>query len=164
MTAKRITLERVYDADIRDVWELWTTKDGIESWWGPGGFKVTVRKLDLRPGGTLLYDMTAVNPPQVEFMKKAGMPLTTEATITYVSIDAPHRLEYVHLTDFIPGVQPYDVTTVVALERDGGRVRMTLSFDPMHSDEWTARATQGWTEEIGKLDALIAQRRASGVS
>jgi hypothetical protein len=34
---RRITLERVYQADVQDVWDLWTTKDGIESWWGPGG-------------------------------------------------------------------------------------------------------------------------------
>ena len=31
------TLERVYRADVQDVWDLWTTKDGIESWWGSGG-------------------------------------------------------------------------------------------------------------------------------
>ena len=47
-TRKRITLERVYCAELQDVWDLWTTKDGIESWWGPGGFTVVVRKLDLR--------------------------------------------------------------------------------------------------------------------
>ncbi len=38
-TAKRrITIERTYQASIEDVWELWTTKEGIESWWGPGRF------------------------------------------------------------------------------------------------------------------------------
>jgi uncharacterized protein YndB with AHSA1/START domain len=40
---KRITLERLYRAELQDVWDLWTTKDGIESWWGPGGFTVVVR-------------------------------------------------------------------------------------------------------------------------
>ena len=83
---RRMTLERVYRADLQDVWDLWTTKDGIESWWGPGGFAVTVRKLDLRPGGELLYAMTAVDPPQIAFMKKAGMPLTQELRITYTRL------------------------------------------------------------------------------
>ena len=89
---KRISLERIYRATVQDVWDLWTTKEGIESWWGPGGFAVTVRKLDLRPGGQLLYAMTAVDPPQVELMKKAGMPLTTEARITYTDIVPLRRL------------------------------------------------------------------------
>ena len=54
-TKKRIRLERMLDGDIADVWDLWTTKEGIESWWGPDGFAVTVQELDLRPGGTLRY-------------------------------------------------------------------------------------------------------------
>lgn len=33
----RISLERIYQADIQDVWDQSTTGEGIESWWGPGG-------------------------------------------------------------------------------------------------------------------------------
>ena len=156
---RRMTLERVYRADLQDVWDLWTTKDGIESWWGPGGFAVTVRKMDLRPGGELLYAMTAIDPPQIAFMKKAGMPLTQELRITYTEVVPLRRLAYVHLTDFIPGVEPYDVATVVELQRVADGVRMILSFDAMHSDEWTERAVMGWTSELGKLDAVIGGRK-----
>ena len=161
---RRMTLERVYRADVQDVWDLWTTKAGIESWWGPGGFAVTVRKLNLRPGGELLYAMTAIDPPQIEFMKKAGMPLTQELRITYTEIVPLRRLAYVHLTDFIPGVEPYDVATVVELHRVGEDVRMILSFDAMHSDEWTERAVMGWTSELGKLDALLVAGKVGGHS
>jgi uncharacterized protein YndB with AHSA1/START domain len=155
--AKRITLERIYQANVQDVWDLWTTKEGIESWWGPGGFAVTVRKLDLRPGGQLLYAMTAVDPPQVEFVKKAGMPLTTEPRITSTDIVPLRRLAYIHLTDFIPGVEPYDVATVVELLPAGQGVRMVLTFDAMHSDEWTQRAVMGWESELGKLAKVLGE-------
>ena len=161
---RRITLERVYQADVQDVWDLWTTKDGIESWWGPGGFTVTVRKLELRPGGELLYAMTAIDPPQVEFMKKAGMPLTQELRITYTEIVLLRRLAYVHVADFIPGVEPYDVATVVELQPIAEGVRMILSFDAMHSDEWTERAVMGWNSELDKLGALILARKVGGRS
>jgi len=154
---RRITIERFYHAAIEDVWDLWTTKDGIESWWGPGGFAVTVQKLDLRPGGQLLYAMTAIDPPQVEFMKKAGMPLSHDARITYTEVSPPHRLAYIHLADFIPGVEPYDVATVVELESRSGGVRMVLTLDPMHNDEWTSRAVAGWESELGKLEAILSK-------
>jgi uncharacterized protein YndB with AHSA1/START domain len=160
MTEKRITLERIYRADIRDVWDLWTTKDGIESWWGPGGFAVTVHKLDLRPDGELLYAMTAIDPPQVAFMKKAGMPLTQECRIRFTEVVPRRRLAYLHLVDFIPGVAPYDVATIVELEKSSEGVRMTLMIDPMHDDEWTKRAVMGWEGEIGKLGALLERRMA----
>src|SRR5664279_3498787 len=91
---RKITLERTFQAAIDEVWAMWTTKDGIESWWGPDGFAVEVRQLNLRPGGLLLYAMTAVAAPQIAFMKNAGMPLTTESRITFDQVVAPRRLAY----------------------------------------------------------------------
>jgi hypothetical protein len=41
-------------------------------------------------------------------------------------------------------------------------VRMILSFDAMHSDEWSERAVMGWNSELGKLDAMIAARKVGG--
>lgn len=152
---RRITLDRTYSAPIEQVWDLWTTREGIESWWGPDGFAVKVRKLDLRPGGELHYAMTAVAPPQVEFMKKAGMPLTTEARLTYTEIAPPQRLAYTHLADFIPGVAPYGVATVVELHQTAEGVRLVLTFDAMHDEEWTQRAAMGWESELGKLANVI---------
>src|SRR5450755_898466 len=112
-TSRRLTIERTYKACIEDVWSLWTTKQGIESWWGPAGFSTKVLKLDLRAGGELRYTMTATAPAQVEFMAKAGMSLTNEGRITYTEVVNQRRLGYMHLADFIPGVEPYDVATLV---------------------------------------------------
>src|ERR1700691_6080081 len=92
----KIVIERTYKASIEDVWDLWTTKEGIESWWGPGGFTTKVLKLDLRAGGELLYAMTATAPAQVQFMKNAGMPLTTQGRITYTEVVAQRRIAYIH--------------------------------------------------------------------
>ena len=154
---RRITLERTYKASLQDVWDLWTTKEGIESWWGPDGFSVKVRKLDLRPGGELHYAMTATAPPQIEFMKKAGMPLTTEAKLTYTEVSPPRRLAYTHLADFIPGVEPYRVAHLIELTPLSDSVRMVLTFDAMHDEEWTNRAKMGWEMEFGKLAKALAK-------
>jgi uncharacterized protein YndB with AHSA1/START domain len=156
---RKITIERTYKASLQDVWDLWTTKKGIESWWGPEGFEVKVRKLDLRPGGELQYAMTAIGPDQVEFMKQAGMPLTTEARLTYDEIAPNRRLAYTHLADFIPGVEPYDIAHVMELHPKGQGVRMVFTFDAMHDEEWTQRAVMGWEMELGKLEKTIRERK-----
>ena len=62
---------------------------------------------------------------------------------------------FVGHADFIPGVEPYDVGTVVELHETPRGVRMVLTFDAMHNDEWTRRATMGWESEIGKLGAVL---------
>jgi uncharacterized protein YndB with AHSA1/START domain len=148
---QRITIERTFRARIEDVWALWTTKEGIESWWGPHGFTVHVRSLDLRPGGELRYAMTSTATPQVEFMKKAGMPLTNEHMIVYTEVLPPSRLAYSHLVDFIPGVASYEVAMVVELYETAGGVRMLLTIDRMHDEVWTQRAVAGWEMELAKL-------------
>ncbi|TMB47216.1 MAG: hypothetical protein E6J53_03090 [Chloroflexi bacterium] len=112
---RKITIERTFNAPVADLWELWTTKEGIESWWGPEGFTTEVRKIDLRPGGELDYNMIAVAPDQIEFMKKAGMPEATPSRVTYTEVIPLRRLAYLTLADFIPGVEPYEVMTTVDL-------------------------------------------------
>lgn len=161
MTKKTIAIQRLFKAPLADVWDLWTTKDGIESWWGPGGFKVTVRAIDLRPGGVLLYAMTARGAEQIAFMKREGMPTTTEARITYTEIVPQRRLVYSHLVDFVPNVKPYDVTTMVELQAQAGGVRMVLTIDAMHDEIWTQRAQMGWESEVDKLGALLAARKTA---
>jgi len=159
MTRKRIALERTYQAPVEDVWELWTTKAGIESWWGPDGFTVTVHRLDLRPGGELRYAMTAAAPDKVEFMRRSGMPTTTEAQVRFTEVVPHRRLRYQHLADFIPGVEPYQVETLVELHQSPTGVRMVLTIEAMHDETWTQRAVMGWEGELGKLGRLLDSRR-----
>ena len=155
MTKKRITLERTFDAPLADVWELWTTKEGIESWWGPNGFMVKVRKIDLRPGGDLDYAMIAVGEQEIAFMKKAGMPVSVEHRITFTEITPQKRLVYTQKADFIPGVDPYDVGTMVEFHPSGQGVRMVLTIDAMHDEHWTHMAVMGWESELGKLAKVL---------
>ncbi len=157
MKPEQIVMERLFDATLREVWELWTTKDGIESWWGPDGFRVEVHAIDLRPGGLLLYVMIADTAETVEFMKRQGMSNSHEARITYNEIVPLQRLSYTHLADFIPGVASYDVETVVTLEQLGAQVKMTLRFDRMHDQTWTQRAAAGWEMELNKLAKRLTQ-------
>ena len=153
-----ITLERTFQAPVEDVWELWTTKEGIESWWGPEGFRVEVHRIDLRPGGELLYSMIASGAEQIEFMKKAGMPLVNKHLITYTEIVPHKRLEYMNLVDFFPGVTPYDASTVVELHPGPQGVRMVLVIEAMHDEHITRMAVMGWESELGKLGKALERR------
>jgi uncharacterized protein YndB with AHSA1/START domain len=156
---RTVSLERTFEATIEEVWALWTTKEGLESWWGPEGFTTTVRKIDVRVGGELLYVMTATASAQVDFMKKAGMPLTTEQRVRYAAVDPYRRLAYTSLADFIPGVTPYDVATLVALYPNAQGVRMVVTIDAMHDEPWTRMAVAGWESQLVRLVKLIAERQ-----
>jgi uncharacterized protein YndB with AHSA1/START domain len=160
----QFSIQRTYAASLDEAWALWTTKAGIESWWGPEGFEVTVTALDPRPGGELTYLMTAVAPEMVAFMMQSGMPLSTPCKVTYTEVSAPHRLAYTTLTDFVPGVEPYEVATVVELTATGGGTTLTITFDAMHDDAWTERARAGHESQMRKLDALLAAQGKGAAS
>jgi uncharacterized protein YndB with AHSA1/START domain len=152
-------LERDVEASPEEVWELWTTAEGIEAWWAPDGFRVDVDVLDLRPGGELVYSMTATGPEQIRFMEGAGMPLTTVSRKRFTELERPSRLAYLSLVDFVPGVEPYEHPTVVELEPAGEGTRVVMTVEPLHDEEWTQRLLAGRENELANLAALIEQRR-----
>lgn len=158
MTAEWLRLERRFEATLEEVWELWATKDGIESWWGPDGFRVEVVSLDLRPGGLLVYDMIAEAPDAIAQMERQGMPVRQRARIVYREVLPLRRLSYLNLVEFIPQVEPYEVETIVTLEQVGPSVRMKLEFAPMHDETWRRRAAAGWAMELDRLARRLAER------
>ena len=154
-------LERTYNASPETIWDLWTTEAGIESWWAPDGFTTKVRQLELRPGGLLVYAMTAMAPEQVEFMKNAGLPLTNESRKTFTDVVVPTRITYSSLADFIPGVEPYEFLTVVDLEPTDSGVTVVMTVDAMHDQVWTQRLLAGRANELENLAAVVERRRAA---
>ena len=158
-TRPKLTLERTFRAPIHEVWELWTTREGIEAWWGPDGFSVDVRSLELRAGGELVYVMSAVAPEQIDYMKKAGMPVSTHHSLTFTEVIPPRLLAYRSKVDFVPGVEVYEVETLLELhEVEGGGTRLVLNFEAMHDDSWTQLAKLGHESELERLEKLLAER------
>ena len=151
-------IERTYPTTAERVWDLWTTTEGIESWWAPDGFAVEVDKLEVEPGGELVYTMTATGPEQIEFMRNAGLPLTTTSRKRFTEVDRPQRLAYTSLVDFVPETPSYEFLTVVELAPANEGVHVTMTIDPMHDEVWTERLLAGRGNELDNLAALIESR------
>lgn len=153
-----VTFERRYTADISDLWWLWTTREGFESWWGPVGFHVEVSELVAEPGGRLAYDMIASGAEQIAFMKQAGQPLSHPTQGTFVEVVPMQRIRIRHLIDFLPGVEPYPNDVLVTFEQRGEEAVMTVVVDAHLSEELTKMATMGWTEQLTKVPGVLASR------
>lgn len=154
-TSRETIIERNYAAPIEEIWALWTTREGVESWWGPEGFATKIHKLDLRPGGEMHYTMTVVREAQIRGMQQAGLPLSVDAHFTFNQIALRKGLTYTHRADFIPGVAPYDVVNTVEFHREEGGVRVVVKQAPMHSEEWTERARMGMESQLDRIPAAL---------
>lgn len=153
-----IRFERTYDARIEDLWDLWTTKEGFESWWGPEGFRVEVHTIEPHVGGALLYDMIATDAEQIAYLKEGGMPAAHETRGTFVEIQLLRRLKIRHLIDFIPGLKAYENNMLVEFFPESQGVRMVITVDPHIDAEWTRLAAEGLESQLTKLPAVLAAR------
>lgn len=152
-----IVVERTFRADVKELWSLWTTKDGFESWWGPEQFRADVRTIDARPGGTLHYDMVADTAEAIEAMKKMNAPTIQPCRGIFKEVQPESRLVLIQVIDFLPGVAPYESTTTVDfLPLGDGRVRMIVTLSQMHDVATTAMQKEGFTSQISKLERRYA--------
>lgn len=142
-------IERLWDAPLALIWELWTTAGGIESWFGPKGFAVEVHAIDLRVGGTFRYTMRAASPQMVEAMRARGQPVVREVAATFTAVDPPHRLAYD--SPFGPEIMR---TSVTFAEEHGG-VRMVLVIGSTMPDA-ASHAARGWDSSLERLEERLA--------
>jgi hypothetical protein len=103
-------------------------------------------------GGTLHYDVIADAPEQIEAMKQLGQPASHETRGRFAELRPYGQLAITHVIDFLPGVKPYESTMVVKFFASGESVRMVITLDPMHEEEFTKMSTMGFTSQLTKLD------------
>jgi uncharacterized protein YndB with AHSA1/START domain len=65
--SNQIMITRQFDAPRHLVYRAWTTPELIRRWWGGDRGEVTSAEVDLRPGGTWRYVMTANGGFEVAF-------------------------------------------------------------------------------------------------
>jgi uncharacterized protein YndB with AHSA1/START domain len=153
----KIVIERSYQAKLEDVWDLWTTKAGFESWWGPQGFRADVAELDARVGGKLRYEMVADTPEMVAAMKKMGQAPSHSVTSRFSECTPRERLVLTNVIDFLPGVAAYENRIEVDFRSSGGTVDMTITLEPMHSEHMSKMQLDGFTSQLTKLDARFGR-------
>ena len=155
-TKKTFTLERMLKASPEKVWQMWTTREGLERWWGPEGFSVQVLHIDVRVGGHFELIMKTDVPEIVAMLKEGGMSASNRLRGDYTVVEPNRRLAYTNAVDFVPGVAPYR-------PRPGSSSRPSTVAPASRSPTtscttrlWTERARMGWEQEIGKLERALA--------
>jgi uncharacterized protein YndB with AHSA1/START domain len=148
----RFLIERTYRATLDEIWSLWTTRDGFESWWGPVGFRVEVRTMEARFGGSLDYEMIADAPGAIEAMRAMGQPISHATHGRFTEFTPKRRLTLTHVIDFVDGVRPFDNSMTVELFPSDDRVRMSVTLGAMPHDELMHMQREGFTSQLSKLD------------
>jgi uncharacterized protein YndB with AHSA1/START domain len=154
----KFVIERTYRASVDELWELWTTKEGFESWWPPEGFRTEVHAIEPRRNGKLHYDMIAETPEMVAAMKEMGLPTSHVERARFSEFRPRERLVLTIMMDFLPDVAPYESTLMVDFFPSGEWVRMVVTLSPMHDEEFTKMASKGLESQFKNLDKRFQSR------
>lgn len=157
-TGPKLVFERTYRASVDELWELWTTKEGFESWWPPEGFRAEVHAIEARLNGKLQYEMIAETPEMVATMKELGLPSSHVEHARFSEFRPLERLVLAIMMDFLPGVAPYEGTLTVDFFPSGEWVRMVVTLSPMHDEKFTKMASEGLASQFRNLDKLLQSR------
>lgn len=156
MSNSNVVIERAYSARLDELWSLWTTEQGFESWWGPKGFESKVHSIEARAGGILHYDLRAGAPEQIAEMQRMGRPTSHETWARFTELKPHERVSLTTLIDFLPGVRPYEHTITAEFARKSEVTLMTVTLEPMHNREFTELTTLGFNSQLSKLDERFA--------
>jgi uncharacterized protein YndB with AHSA1/START domain len=121
-----VVIERIFDAPVTRIWQMWTVPEHFQSWYGPTGATIPVAKMDVRVGGARLICMEVQTPNGPVQMWFAG---------EYLEVVENERLVYTEAVSDETGSvsRPdgpggHDVTEVqVSLAAHDGRTRMVLT-------------------------------------
>jgi uncharacterized protein YndB with AHSA1/START domain len=157
-TSPKFVIERTYRASVEELWELWTTKEGFESWWPPEGSRVDVHAIEACLNGKLQYDMIAETPEMVAVMKELGLPVAHVERARFSEFRPLERLVFAIMMDFLSGIEPYENPLIVDFFPGGEWVRMVVTLSPMHDEEFTKMASEVLASQFRNLDRLFQNR------
>jgi uncharacterized protein YndB with AHSA1/START domain len=147
-----VVIERTYRTRVEELWGLWTTKEGFESWWGGEGSRVEVHTIEACEGGMLHYDMIAVEPADIAARNQMGLAPSSSVRARFAQFRPYQRLTLRHVIDSVPGVKPYKSTIAVEFFPTGDAVRMVTTIEPMHNEEFTKTSIRVFTSQLKMLE------------
>ncbi|MCI0600158.1 MAG: SRPBCC domain-containing protein [Beijerinckiaceae bacterium] len=145
-----VIITRMFDAPRELVFQAFTDPVHIPRFWGPDGFKSTVREMDVRPGGAFRIDMHAPD----------GATYPCEGI--YREVVAPERIVYAGGTDCghpCGGGLPPGALITITFADHGGKTKLTIDtrFESYAGREAAVEMgfNAGWAQTLDRLAANL---------
>jgi len=150
-----VVIERIFNAPVDLIWQLWTQPEHFQNWYGPKGFSVPVAEMDVRVGGKRLVCLEMQTPEGS--MKMWTVSVYTEIIpnqrLVYTESPADENGNVVSPSAMgMPEGYPATTEVIVQLEDLGGRTKMVMTHAGIPADSGGA---VGWAQAFDKLANYI---------
>ncbi|HSR75615.1 MAG TPA: SRPBCC domain-containing protein [Xanthobacteraceae bacterium] len=142
MNDRVLEIERLIPAPPERVFDYWTEPELLAKWFGPEGFDIPTKNLDVRPGGKW---RTTMRTPDGQLRTVSGV---------YNLIDRPRRLVFTWGWDDDSGLRGHETEVTVTLEPTPGGTRLKLVQQLFQTSEVRQLHNRGWASSFNKLQKL----------
>jgi uncharacterized protein YndB with AHSA1/START domain len=138
---RELQLSRVLDAPVELVWEVFTDPEHIAQWWGPNGFRNTITRMDVKPGGK--WDLLMHGPDGTDYKNES----------VYLEVVKHRRIVFEH-------VSPKFIATI-SFEERGEQTLLTWHMLFESAEQFsqvvkTFKADEGLKQNVEKLSRYLA--------
>ena len=136
-TGQEISATRLLDAPRDLVWKVFTEPEHVTKWYGPDGFTMTLRQMEVRTGGA--WNFIFHGPDGRDYPND----------IVYVEVVKPERLVMDHVSE------PFHRTTITLEEKgDKTLLHFLMTFKSAEERERVSKqygAVEGLDQNLGRL-------------
>jgi uncharacterized protein YndB with AHSA1/START domain len=138
---RELRLSRVLDAPVELVWEVFTDPEHIAQWWGPNGFRNTITRMDVKPGGK--WDLVMHGPDGTDYKNES----------VYLEVVIHRRIVFEHVSP--------KFTATIEFEEQGEQTLLTWhmlfeSVEQFVQVVKTFKADEGLKQNVEKLSRYLA--------
>ena len=155
-SADAVVIERIVDAPLPLVWQMWTDPEHFKAWYGPDGATIPVAKMDVRAGGTRLVCMEMQTPNgamRMWFTGEYREVIENERLIYTESISDENGHVSAPSDMGMPEGHPTTTEVRVELKDIGGRTKMVMTHRGIPQD---SPGAAGWAMALDKLTTYVA--------
>ena len=144
-----IVIERIFDAPVELIWQMWTDPEHFKNWYGPTGFTVPIAEMDVRVGGKHLICMASPDGSMKMWTTGEYLEIVPNQRLVYTDSPADENGNVVSPSAMgMPDGYPATTEVTVLLEDIGGRTKMVMTHAGVPAD---SGAGGGWEQAFDKL-------------
>ena len=144
-----VVIERIFEAPVDLIWQMWIQPEHFKKWYGPKGFTVPVVEMDVRVGGKRLICMASPDGSMKMWTTGEYTEIVPNERLVYTESPADENGNVVSPSAMgMSDGYPATTEVTVLLEDLGGRTKMVMTHAGMPAD---SGAGGGWEQAFDKL-------------
>lgn len=153
--ADSVVIERLVDAPVDVVWQMWTDPGHFANWYGPNGATIPVVQFDVRVGGIrrVCMEMNTPNGTMARWFTGEHLVVATMERLVYTEAMCDKDGNVLSPTEIgMPDRHPATTEVHVDIESVDGQTKMRMTHVGIPAD---SPGATGWTMAFDKLAAYL---------